>query len=248
MGENKKFEKYPGLFITGTDTGVGKTMVTGAIAEQLARQGKAVGVFKPIATGCQVRREGLVSSDAEFLAHCCDSGFSLEQINPIRYHRDLAPSVAAEMSQKPIDWQALQLAYQYQGQNSDFVLVEGIGGVMVPLSKDYMVLDLMQDMALGVLIVARNQLGTINHTLLTIDACRNRGLKVVGVVFNQYHPDGADLAQETNARVIQETSGVSVLAVIPYDENSSVEKGKLGSEVIAATALVKWEEYLTNKS
>ena len=235
-----------GLFVTATGTGIGKTMVTGAIAHQLASTGYRAGVFKPIATGCQSRREGLVSPDAEFLAHCADSEFSLEQINPIRYQQPLAPSVAAELSQKEIDWPALRLAYKNVAQNSDFMLVEGIGGVLVPLTNGYLVADLIADMDLPVLIVARNQLGAINHVLLTIEACRARNLKIAGLIFNAFCHEAADLAQETNPAVIAEISGIKILAVLPYDKNSSVETGRLGEDITNIAGMTNWRKCITS--
>ena len=111
MSRKSGFKQARGFFITGTDTGVGKTVVAGAIARCLLASGVRVGVFKPIATGCRRRREGLVSIDAEFLAHCSDSPFSLEQINPIRYAEPLAPSVAAERGNKQVDFGEMELAY-----------------------------------------------------------------------------------------------------------------------------------------
>src|SRR5918998_664665 len=98
----------PGLFVTGTDTGVGKTLVAGAIADWFRRRDNRVGVLKPIATGCVHRREGLVSEDAEFLAHCADARFPLDVICPQRYAEPLAPSVAAERAGRPVEWEAVQ--------------------------------------------------------------------------------------------------------------------------------------------
>jgi dethiobiotin synthetase len=238
----KKCDFVPanGLFITGTDTGVGKTVVTGAVARILARAGRAVGVFKPIATGCRRRREGLVSQDAEFLSWCADSRCLLEQVNPVRYREPLSPYAAVLRTKNPIDWQEIQLSYSNIVRENEFILVEGIGGVYVPLETDYYVLDLMADMALAVVVVARATLGTINHTLLTVRACQNRGLRVAGIVLNGYDPDKADLAQETNAQILNELSGVGILTVIPCDTNTCVEKSRLGANVLGAAALVDW--------
>jgi dethiobiotin synthetase len=119
---------------------------------------------------------------------------------------------------------------------------------MVPLEDKYLVLDLMEDMALPVLVVARSGLGTINHTLLTINACRSRDLQVVGVIMNGYQADKATLAEETNPRVIAELGQVNILTVIPYDKESSVEKGRLGDDAYAATGLVNWVELLSKKA
>jgi len=239
----RRFEKVKGIFVTGTDTGVGKTVVAGAIARQLAMKGKRTGVFKPIATGCKHTREGLVSSDAEFLAHCADSRFSLEQINPIRYHEPVAPIVAAELSKREIAWESLEQAYKNVAAESEIVIVEGIGGVMVPITKKYFVIDLMEEMALPVIIVAWSRLGTINHTLLTIEMCKNRGLQVLGVVLNGYQADRADMAEETNIRVINETAGVKILTVIPFDKNTCLEKGTIGEEITAAVELRDWDKF-----
>jgi len=244
MGKRGEFGSIGGLFVTGCDTGVGKTVVTGAIGHVLARGGGSVGVFKPIATGCEHRREGLVSRDAEFLAHWADVSYSLETVNPIRYREPLAPLVAAERAGRPIDWEQVGLAYKNVCDSTDMVLVEGIGGVMVPIEKDYLVLDMMEDMALPVVIVARPGLGTINHTLLSVYACQSRGLTVVGVVINGYRAETADLAQESNPGVIAEAAKLPVLAVIPYDEGSCVERGLLGGDTIASVAQINWNEVI----
>ena len=244
MAHKVPFESARGVFVTGTDTEVGKTVAAGAIAHQLRKTGNTVGVFKPIATGCQPRREGLVSSDVEFLAHCSDTISPLEQINPVRYREPLAPIVAAERAQIEIDWDSVQLAYRNIIQQHDLVVVEGIGGAMVPIQKDYLVLDLMVDLALPVLIVARSGLGTINHTLLTLEACRKRKLKVLGIVINRYHPDSSDVAEETNPRVIAAAGKVPVVAILPDDKETDLQSGRLGPDVITAAGLTNWDELI----
>src|SRR5688572_9754119 len=100
--------RIPGLFVTATDTEVGKTVIAGAIANWFLRQGANVGVLKPVATGCVVRREGLVSEDAEFLASCADARFPLDLVCPQRYREPLAPAVAADRAQQPLDWETVQ--------------------------------------------------------------------------------------------------------------------------------------------
>ncbi len=233
-----------GLFVTGTGTGVVKTLVTGTIAKLLRENGINVGVFKPVATGCSLRREGLVSADAEFLAHCSNSSCLLEQINPIRYRKSLAPFVAARLEHRPINYDQLKLGYQNVVDASDVVLVEGIGGVMVPLEIDYAVLDMMAEMALAVVIVADSKLGTINHTLLTVYACRQKGLRIAGIVINSYQPDDASLAQETNPRILAEITGLDILAIIPYDESTYMEKGTIGQPVLSAVGMANWWEIM----
>src|SRR5207248_5516331 len=121
----------PGLFVTATDTDVGKTVVAGAIANYFLRQGGSrarVAVSKPIATGCVRRREGLVSEDAEFLASCADSRHSLEQICPQRYAEPLAPAIAAQRAREPVDWTAIDRSIQQMCVGSGVMIVEGVGG------------------------------------------------------------------------------------------------------------------------
>src|SRR5688572_20209790 len=175
----------PGLFITGTDTGDGKTLVAGAIADWFRRRHKRVGVLKPIATGCVHRREGLVSEDAEFLAHCAEARFPLDVICPVRYAEPLAPSVAAERAKRPVDWDAIRRSLRIIEAGSDVMIVEGVGGVMVPLDASHTVIDLARWLRLPAVVVARPNLGTINHTLLTVKALRDAGVVVAGVVINR---------------------------------------------------------------
>ena len=238
------FRRGRGVFITGTNTEVGKTVVAGAIARCLRAAGVRVGVFKPVATGCSWRREGLVSEDAEFLSHCSGLAEPLEVINPVRYHEAVAPLVASERSGVEADWSEVRRSYNYLAGRSEAMVVEGIGGVMVPLGRDYLVLDLMEEMALPVVVVSSSRLGAINDTLLTLSACRGRGLEVLGVVINGYEAEGASLAQETNPRVISEVGRVRLLVVIPSDRETCVSKGRLGGEVLGAAGLVDWAELL----
>src|SRR5437764_11294047 len=139
----------PGLFITGTDTEVGKTVIAGAIANyflreqqkggqpRLSRKGRMspfssrVAVSKPVATGCVRRREGLVSEDAEFLASCADARFPLDVICPQRYKEPLAPVVAAERAKQPLDWASIDRSLQLMSRENDVIIVEGVGGILV---------------------------------------------------------------------------------------------------------------------
>ena len=229
-----------GLFITGTDTGVGKTIVAGAIARILSKRGFKVGVFKPVATGCRRRREGLVSLDAEFLSFCVDSDLPLSVINPVSYSIPAAPAVCEKREKRPVDVAAIQTAYRHICATSDFVVVEGIGGVRVPITQGLDVLGLIKAMALPVVVVTRPQLGTINHTLLTIDAVRSASLNLVGLVISGYDARTATPAEETAAKVLAEWGQTRVLAVVPYDSASSVEKCRLGSTVVEALSRRNW--------
>jgi dethiobiotin synthetase len=184
--------KYPplprarGVFVTGTDTEVGKTLVAGAIARRLRRSGRRVEVFKPAATGCRRTREGLVSDDTEFLAACADSRMMLADITPVRYRTALAPNVAAEREGRPVDLEAIFQAYARVAVAGEVLVVEGVGGLLCPISNDFWVIHFARMTRLPLVIVARAGLGTINHTLLTLHAARSAGLSVAGVVINRY--------------------------------------------------------------
>jgi dethiobiotin synthetase len=205
----------PGLFITGTDTGVGKTAVAAGIAASLLRRGRRVAVCKPVATGCERRREGLVSQDAEILAHHADARFPLDVICPQRFAEPLAPAVAAERAGTKVDWQAIDRAIGNMSRESNVLVVEGVGGVLVPMDASYAVIDMIVWLGLPVVIVARAGLGTINHTLLTLHALRKAGAAVAGVVINQYPAETPPIAEETNPRAIEKWGKVPVLCVAP---------------------------------
>jgi dethiobiotin synthetase len=230
----------PGLFVTGTDTGVGKTVVAGAIAHWFRRQGRRVAVLKPVATGCVRRREGLVSEDAEFLAVCADARHPLDLICPQRYVEPLAPAVAAERAKQPLDWEAVQRSINLMSRDSDFIIVEGIGGLMVPLDAKHTVRDVARWLKLPVVVVARPGLGTINHTILTVDALRSTAVTVAGVVVNRYPADNAGVAEEGNPRAIEKWGRVPVLAIVPEEK---IEGAALPPGIVAAIETVDWERF-----
>ncbi len=234
------FPEKPGLFITGTDTGVGKTLIAGALARILVEQGLKVGVFKPIATGCRHSREGLVSSDAEFLAYCADCDYPLTVVNPVGYTTPAAPIVSADCERREINFEEINSAYNYICQTCQLVIVEGLGGIRVPITEDIDVLDLAAGFGLPVVIVSRPDLGTINHTLLTIDAVRSKNLSIAGVVINGYDISKAELAETTAAQVIAHCGNVDILAVVPFDEMVDVEQGRLDEMVIESLADCDW--------
>jgi len=234
--------RIPGLFITGTDTDVGKTVVAGAIAAWFRKQGSRVAVLKPIATGCERRREGLVSTDAEFLAHCADSPHPLDLVCPQRFAEPLAPSVAAERAGTPVDWAAVQRSIDLMSRDSDVMIVEGVGGVMVPLDERHTVLDLAKWLRLPAVVVARAELGTINHTLLTVETLR-RATTVVGVVVNRYPAENPGVAEETNPRVVARWGKVPVLCIVP-DEAPAEGSPTLSPGITAAIDAVDWQQFV----
>lgn len=233
--------KKKGLFITATDTGVGKTMIAGGIARLLTDEGLQVGVFKPIASGCNRGPYGLVSADAEFLATCIDNADPVTTINPVTFETPAAPIVCQVREDRVVDFEAIASIYKSLWQRKDLVIVEGIGGVRVPISNGVDVLNLMREFALPVVVVARPDLGTINHTLLTVDAIRAAGLYIAGIVINGFNTATAGVAEETVAEVLAKWAKAPILAEVPRDPLSSVEHGKLGSVVLDALCDCDWE-------
>jgi dethiobiotin synthetase len=245
MNAKFHFDRAKGLFITGTDTGVGKTLITGGIAHLLTRQGLKVGVFKPIATGCRNEMGEWVSADAEFLAMCAEMNEPQTVIAPICYQTPSAPLVAARAEKRSIDYPQIIAMYRYLCGKYDVVLVEGIGGVLTPLDEETTILDMAAAMGLPTVVVARPRLGTINHTLLTLRAVRDAGLPLAGVVINGYNAATADLAEETAGSVIAELGKTQILAVVGSDEDSNVEELKLGKMVLAGLSTRDWKSLIT---
>jgi len=236
--------KAKGFFVTGTDTGVGKTLVSGGIAHILRGAGKRVGVFKPVASGCRRDYDGLVNADAEFLRGCSHCDFDLDVINPVRYLAPAAPIVCIEHENRQVDFAAIETAYNKIAAESDVLIVEGIGGIRVPISEGVDVIELAKAFDLPMIIVTRPDLGTINHTLLTIDAARNAGLHIAGVVISGYNAETAGLAEETLPRVLADWGQVPILTIVPYDEESDVENGKLGELTVEALTDCDWADFL----
>jgi len=193
----------PGLFITGTDTGVGKTYVTCYLAEKMRHEGIDVGVMKPISTG------PAAEDDALYLKKKLKLDDPLELINPIHLKQPLAPYPAAKLEKKKLDLKKISKAFKELEKRHDTVLVEGIGGVAVPITKDYFVIDLIKEMKLPVIVVARAGLGTINHTMLTLGALLDQHVEIAGIIINGFR--GRDISEKTNAEVIEKIGGIPVL-------------------------------------
>jgi len=207
-----------GLFVTGTDTEVGKTAVTAALAYAFRRRGLSVGVMKPVATGCARRGSGrgggrLVSEDARLLQRAAGSNDSIDLVCPYRFEPASAPLTALRKGQE-ISLGRIEECFRILAARHDVMLVEGIGGLLVPLDGRNTVADLARRLSLPVLVVARTGLGTINHTLLTIEHARSAGLELLGVVFNR-RGGKPSLAERTNPQVVRKLGRVSVLGVVP---------------------------------
>lgn len=204
-----------GVFITGTDTGVGKTLIAGGMARVWLNNGKRIGVMKPIESGCVRSDNGLQPHDALFLKKMSYSTDDLDLINPYRLEHPLAPSIAAELEGVEIDLKKIRCIYQQLGLKYDLMLVEGAGGLLAPLYKTFNSADLVRLLGIPMVVIARNTLGTINHTLLTVEYARSNGLAILGVIINNLSSN-PDPSTKTNSQVIKKLSGLPLLGVIPY--------------------------------
>jgi len=208
----------PGLFVTGTDTGVGKTYVAALIARELVAAGKRVGVYKPAASGCRREAGGLVSDDAVTLWEAAGRPGKLERVCPQRFEKPLAPHLAAQAEGKCIDADLLRSGLDYWLERSDVVLAEGAGGLMSPLGDDEYVADLVADLGVPLVVVAANRLGTINATLQTLIAAAafDQGLPIAGVVLNhpEARPDDPSLA--SNRAELQTRCRVPLIAEVGF--------------------------------
>jgi dethiobiotin synthetase len=206
----------PTLFVTGTDTGVGKTTVSAALLAAWRRSGRRVAPLKPIETGCDGVPPDLVPADALRLAAAAGlADTPVDVLCPNRYALPASPEAASRAEGRPVDLDAIDRAHARLAAGADLVLVEGAGGLLVPIAPGVLMADLAARLGATLLLVARASLGTINHTLLTVEAARRRGLAVAGVILNRTASlPGPD--EPTNAEAIARHGGVEVLGTLPH--------------------------------
>lgn len=219
-----------GIFVTGTDTGVGKTVVSAVLARLLRMRGINVGVMKPVTSGCRFENGQLVSDDALLL--CRAAGISIsDDVAPYRLQEPLAPAEAARIDGVRIDFSRIRASFDLLASSHDYVIVEGAGGLMVPLSGGLLVADLALALGLPLLVVARPGLGTINHTVLTCFAALTIGLKVTGVIINGM-PDKPGLAEQSAPHQIGSLCGAPLFGIWP--------KSNQADEMEMVDELVSW--------
>lgn len=199
-----------GLFVTGTDTGVGKTVLAGAITASLRARGVGARPLKPVITGLD--EPGL--ADHEVLAEA--AGCRPEEVAVVSYGPPMSPHLAAELAARPIAPAELEEAIAERAAEAEAVVVEGVGGLLVPLADSYDVRALARSLALPLVVAARPGLGTINHTLLTLEVARAAGLEVAAVVLTPW-PQAPDTVERSNCDTIELLGGVEV-ATLPVVE------------------------------
>ncbi len=216
-----------GLFITATDTEVGKTVITGAIAAACQARKVNTGVMKPVASGGVRNCQGsLISEDAEFLMAAAKIDCNRRHlVNPICFEAALTPAVAAQIEGKTVDLQLIYNTYHQLCNQHDVVLVEGVGGITAPIWQEFLVADLMLKLQLPGIIVARPDLGTINHTVLTAAYARQRGINVAGIIINGCkEPTG--ILEHSNLQYIKQLTGLPILGKLPRVSSIDVTAGK----------------------
>jgi dethiobiotin synthetase len=203
-----------GVFVTGTGTEVGKTVVAAVIAHGLAMAGEPVAVFKPAVSGIDDLGPG-EEADHELLRRAAGGGQTDDEIAPYRYDPPVSPHLAAELAGERIDPDRLRAAAAAAAARGPLVC-EGVGGLLVPLSPGYLVRDLAADLGLPVVVAAGPALGTINHTLLTVEAARAAGLEVAKVVLTPWPQAAGDL-ERSNRETIGLLGSVEVATLPPLD-------------------------------
>jgi dethiobiotin synthetase len=223
----------PGIYVTGTDTGAGKTFASVALLQALARRDIAACGMKPVASGCEATHEGLRNEDALALLAASPPGVAYASINPYSLREPTAPEIAAAHDGVSVDLEVVAAAYATLTQAHPLVVVEGVGGWLAPLSGRWMQADLVRRLQLPVLLVVGLRLGCINHALLTAQAIRSDGVRLVGWIGNRVDP-ALEHAEETIAILRGRLAPTPCLGVLPYastpdDAVAALDLGPLGA-------------------
>lgn len=214
-----------GLFITGTDTGVGKTIVAATLARILRLRGVNVGVMKPVTSGCFERNGELISEDAELLAWAAGVDCT-DDVAPYCLREPVSPAEAAGLDGVKIDFSRIVACYHRLAAQHEFMIVEGAGGLMVPLNGGLLIADLVRQLDLPLLVIARPGLGTINHSVLTCFAAGQMDIEVKGVMVNRF-PANPGLAEKGASHQIGSLCGAPILGIwddLPGEAEDIIER------------------------
>ena len=201
-------------FITGTDTGVGKTAITAGLAGSLRKLGINVGIMKPIASGYP-QKTGYKSSDVTVLVEATGIKDPEDLINPVFLPIPTSPYDASKLLSVPIDMPLILTKFKKLLSMYDLLLVEGIGGIMTPITKNFFIADMIRAMAIETIIVARATLGTLNHTVMTCKMCKDYDIKVRGLVINNFDEKGTP-AEKNAPATLYELTGINILGIVPF--------------------------------
>jgi dethiobiotin synthetase len=230
-----------GFFVTATDTGVGKTVITAALIKIVVMLGFRAGGMKPIETGCKTagnsqqavvssKGKTLIPADGMFLREIACMEDPINLVTPICFEKPLAPMPASEIEGIPVDLEKIKNAYIDLTKKYDVIVIEGIGGLLVPITEKYFVLDLARYFGLPLIVVSRPGLGAINHSMLTVNYALKEGLTVAGIIMNYTHTPEEDLAEKTNPEVLKQISPVPIIGIFPYlkdMESNTIEKAAI---------------------
>ena len=208
------------LFVTGNDTDIGKTCVAASIVKNLRDMDIDVGIMKPFASGYKKNSNSL-SQDVEILMKYSDSHDPIDLVNPYFFEIPTSPYAAAKTLAKKISLQKITDAYDKLLSSHDLVIVEGIGGLMTPITQNYFVSNLISELNIDTIIVIGSKLGTVNHTMLTYEHCKQMHLKLKGFVINQTEPNGYELSNLKQQ--IMELTNQTVYCTIPYQKNFDLD-------------------------
>ena len=206
------------IFITGTDTDVGKTYVTAGLAVTLRKMGIDVGIMKPFAAGTS-QKKGFKSEDVEILARAAQISDPENLVNPQFFKMAASPYTAAQKLKVKVKVSEALLGFKKLSKLHKIILVEGMGGIMTPIMKNYFVADMIKEMNIPTIIVTRTKIGTVNHTIMTCKMCEKFKIPVKGIIINNFDSGGYDIS--ILKRDLQKLTGVKVLGVLPYIENLS---------------------------
>ncbi|MDZ5252455.1 dethiobiotin synthase [Clostridium sp. LIBA-8841] len=209
-----------GVYIIGTNTDIGKTFVSGLILKKLRRDGINAGYYKPVLSGAVKRKEGLIPMDCEEVMKI--SGLKEDYDNMVSYilEHPYSPHLASEVEAVPINIEKIKMDYLRASEKYDFILCEGSGGIVCPISfsdEKFMLEDIVREINLPIILVSNSGLGSINHTVLTISYLKNLGLKVSGIVLNGFNRK--NIIHTDNKRIIRELTGVKNISTVPSLEN-----------------------------
>ena len=219
-------------FITGTDTGVGKTLVACALLRAFVKQGKKAVGMKPVAAGCLETPAGVSCEDVENLRAAGNAAAPRELVNPFALTLPVAPHIAAEQAGVEINLEQIDRSFRQLREMADVTVVEGVGGFVVPLNARQDSADLAEMLGLPVILVVGMRLGCINHALLTAQAIRHKGLSLVAWVANRIDPDMTAFAE--NLHALETRLAAPLLGIIPYqaDTHPTVESGLMDLNIL----------------
>jgi len=204
------------LFITGTDTDVGKTYVTAGLAVTLRKMGINVGVMKPFAAGSP-QKKGFASEDIEILAKAAQVSDPEKLMNPQFFKMAASPYTASKKLKVNVKIKQVLASFKKLSERHEVLLVEGMGGIMTPILKDYFVTDLIKEMKLSAMIVTRTRIGTVNHTIMTWKMCKQFKIPVKGIIINNFESGGYSASLLKND--LENLTGIPVVGILPYIEN-----------------------------